>query len=224
MLAQYYTVPNTTAPHPGDSMKHSKTLLFLFILVLCAGFCATSAVAGLSPEFISSSATDSIRFSSAGDEENSVVMPEPVLKKEIISPDRRYVPGVVILVYDLPEMAATGPEHIISASVNAGIGAVVTESYVTGGVLPGYQVVSLPEGMSVDEALIYYGNQPGVAYAQPDFIYAMDTVPDDPLYGLQWGLQNTGQGTPPSFLREVPLALTSVQKMPGTSPPGLIPL
>ncbi|GAB7015119.1 S8 family peptidase [Methanogenium cariaci] len=176
-------------------MKHSKTLLFLFILVLCAGFCATSAVAGLSPEFISSSATDSIRFSSAGDEENSVVMPEPVLKKEIISPDRRYVPGVVILVYDLPEMAATGPEHIISASVNAGIGAVVTESYVTG-VLPGYQVVSLPEGMSVDEALIYYGNQPGVAYAQPDFIYAMDTVPDDPLYGLQWGLQNTGQGTP----------------------------
>ena len=74
-------------------------------------------------------------------------------------------------------------------------GATVTEEFAEG-VLPGCQVVSLPEDMSVEEAVTYYENQPGVAFAQPNYLYSIDAVPNDPLYSLQWGLKNTGQATP----------------------------
>jgi subtilisin family serine protease len=35
--------------------------------------------------------------------------------------------------------------------------------------------------------------QPGVRYAEPDYLLATDAEPDDPAFGLQWGLENIGQ-------------------------------
>jgi serine protease len=35
--------------------------------------------------------------------------------------------------------------------------------------------------------------QPGVRYAEPDYLMQLAATPDDPSFGQQWGLQNTGQ-------------------------------
>jgi hypothetical protein len=35
-----------------------------------------------------------------------------------------------------------------------------------------------------------------VEFAQPDWIYQLEGIPNDPLFGQQWGLNNTGQTVP----------------------------
>lgn len=48
--------------------------------------------------------------------------------------------------------------------------------------------------IDVERAVADYGAASTVEYAEPDFAgHACATVPDDPSYGNQWGLKNTGQ-------------------------------
>jgi hypothetical protein len=60
------------------------------------------------------------------------------------------------------------------------------------------QFVELPAGLSVDQAIRLYRADPDVLYAEPDYIVRTAVVPNDPFFGTQWDLQNTGQngGTP----------------------------
>ena len=52
--------------------------------------------------------------------------------------------------------------------------------------------VRLPEGMSVRDAVIRYMQDPDVEYAEPNYIRsARLTLPNDPLFTLQWELHNT---------------------------------
>lgn len=39
-------------------------------------------------------------------------------------------------------------------------------------------------------------SQPGVAYAEPDYLMTADATPNDPAFSLQWGDSNTGQSVP----------------------------
>src|SRR5205085_36096 len=51
-----------------------------------------------------------------------------------------------------------------------------------------WQQVKLPKGLSVEAALKRYRTAPGVAYAQPNFIYhPTDTTPNDPSFAQQYG-------------------------------------
>ena len=52
----------------------------------------------------------------------------------------------------------------------------------------GLQRLRLPEGVSVDEALARYRQDPAVLYAEPVFIARKTLVPDDPRYAEQWAL------------------------------------
>jgi subtilisin family serine protease len=72
----------------------------------------------------------------------------------------------------------------------------------------GLMLVEVPDGR-VDEAIEAYRRNPAVLYAEPDCMVCADTIPNDPDFGLLWGLHNTGQtvnddpGTPGADIRAV---------------------
>jgi subtilisin family serine protease len=54
-------------------------------------------------------------------------------------------------------------------------------------------LVRLPPGMAVDEALALYEQYPDVEYVEPNYTVQTTGMPNDPQLGLLWGLHNTGQ-------------------------------
>ena len=93
-----------------------------------------------------------------------------------------------LLVRFAPGMAASG-----STAVNAAIGATTARSFSS--LVPGLQLVQLPPSMSVSSAMTWYAGQPGVRYAQPNWVSHIEATdpasvtdtPNDPRYGEQWG-------------------------------------
>jgi serine protease len=58
--------------------------------------------------------------------------------------------------------------------------------------------INLSKGVSVAQAVAAYRAASDVKSAQPDYTLHAASIPNDPLFGQQWDLQNTGQngGTP----------------------------
>jgi thermitase len=57
----------------------------------------------------------------------------------------------------------------------------------------GWAHVKTRAGESVDEAVATYAADPGVEYAQPNYVYRIAAAPDDADYGQLWAFENTGQ-------------------------------
>jgi subtilisin family serine protease len=57
----------------------------------------------------------------------------------------------------------------------------------------GLQVVSIPKGASLRQALKTYLINPHIEYAEPNYIVHASIVPDDTYFNNLWGLHNTGQ-------------------------------
>ncbi len=57
----------------------------------------------------------------------------------------------------------------------------------------GVHHIRLPEDMTVEEALEVYRSDPGVEYAEPNYIRRACLMPIDPDFDKLWGLHNTGQ-------------------------------
>ena len=57
----------------------------------------------------------------------------------------------------------------------------------------GFERVKLPRSVSVEEAVKVYNANPGVEYAEPNYIVKAAVIPDDTGFDKQWGLHNTGQ-------------------------------
>jgi len=53
--------------------------------------------------------------------------------------------------------------------------------------------LSLPEDMTVAQAVAELSADPVVLFAEPNYILNSQAMPDDPLFNLQWGLYNSGQ-------------------------------
>jgi subtilisin family serine protease len=99
----------------------------------------------------------------------------------------KYVAGQLLVRF--------GP-GVSPGSINARLGAQTIRSYH---IVPNLQLVSLPKSLDVEGAIAAYSGQPGVMYAEPNFIsHIDDTVPNDTSFDLQWDWLNTGQigGTP----------------------------
>ena len=59
----------------------------------------------------------------------------------------------------------------------------------------GSQLIHLNGRLSVDDAVRRAKEDPRVEYAEPDyFVYAMDTVPNDPFFDQLWGMAKEGCG------------------------------
>ncbi|WP_319524125.1 S8 family serine peptidase [uncultured Desulfosarcina sp.] len=57
----------------------------------------------------------------------------------------------------------------------------------------GIRKVRLPEAMTVAQAVALYQSDPDVIFAEPNYRYRLQAVPDDTNFSRQWGLVNTGQ-------------------------------
>jgi subtilisin family serine protease len=55
------------------------------------------------------------------------------------------------------------------------------------------QRYKLPASMSVQEGMALLSQDPSVEYVEPNYIRKALAAPNDPLFGLQWSLENTGQ-------------------------------
>jgi len=109
--------------------------------------------------------------------------------------EAEYVEGRVIVKYRM------GVSEVARAALRAETGARTLRRLD----LIDAEVLQLAEGVAVREAVDWYSAWPEVEYAEPDFlVYAIEgqqpaqVIPDDPMFGDLWGMNNTGQtgGTP----------------------------
>jgi len=83
-----------------------------------------------------------------------------------------------------------------SLKVHKSIGAAVKKQSAFVSTL---ELVKLPEGLSVKDAIALYMANPDVVSAEPNYIRKPSTIPSDTSFGQQWALNNTGAfagGTP----------------------------
>lgn len=99
------------------------------------------------------------------------------------STEAEFVPGEAIVAF-----ADRATPQARSAALDALPGA-SAEPLPLGGV----RLVDLPAGTAVGRAVAELEAQPGVRYAQPNYIRTIQATPNDPLFGQLWGLHNTGQ-------------------------------
>src|SRR3989442_13314720 len=76
------------------------------------------------------------------------------------------------------------------AQAHAFAGGAVHKSFTF---VEGLQVVRIPPGMRVKDAIELYRRHPAVLYAEPNWIVHSQAIPNDPLLGQLWGLNNAGQ-------------------------------
>jgi subtilisin family serine protease len=94
-----------------------------------------------------------------------------------------YVPGEILVKFkDSSDIASIN-------SLHSNIGSVRKKRFKSVRV----HHIKLPDGMSVEEAIEYYSQDPNVEYAEPNYIVHITTTPDDPNFSNLWGLHNTGQ-------------------------------
>ncbi|OQW35225.1 MAG: hypothetical protein A4E19_16775 [Nitrospira sp. SG-bin1] len=97
----------------------------------------------------------------------------------------RYVPGEVLVKFR--DEASTSK----IASLNVDMGAKeLTALSANAGVVHQYK---LDGALSVEEAVLKYRSNPAVEYAEPNYLYSLQAIPNDTQFDTLWGLHNTGQ-------------------------------
>ena len=83
----------------------------------------------------------------------------------------------------------SAPESVRTA-IPARLGTTVEREF---GLLGNMQLVGLPKGLTVQQGIKRFLEQPEVLYAEPNYKVKAQAIPNDPEFSSQWGLQNTGQ-------------------------------
>ncbi len=105
---------------------------------------------------------------------------------EEVEPPVEYVAGELVVSF-----SETSDQARISSSLNS-IDADDAES------VPGLEktrVIEIDEDQDVFAAADELEDQPGVRWAEPNYIVRAASLPDDPRFGRLWGLRNTGQNS-----------------------------
>ncbi|MBX9581341.1 MAG: S8 family serine peptidase [Gemmataceae bacterium] len=93
-----------------------------------------------------------------------------------------YDPSSILVRFRSEAAAADGGRVLAGASVGPAVALV-----------PGLRGVRLADGAGVEAALAAYRADPAVLYAEPNYYIHGARTPNDPQYGSQWALNNTGQ-------------------------------
>ncbi len=107
---------------------------------------------------------------------------------ELAGSPAQYVPGELIVGF-----RATAERGAMSRA-NARVGARVSRRF------PAFrmQLVKLPRGLAVSDAVRRYRLDSAVAFAEPNYLRYATALPTDLRFGDLWGLNNTGQPHPVS--------------------------
>jgi subtilisin family serine protease len=97
--------------------------------------------------------------------------------------DARFVPGELLVRFE--RQAEQADRAAALGEVNA-----ETRERLF---VPGLRLVEV-EGIPVPRAAALLDRQPGVRYAEPNYIDQLDAIPNDTYFGSLWALHNTGQG------------------------------
>ena len=95
----------------------------------------------------------------------------------------RYVPGEVLVKFK------SGTSVVVMNKLHGALGADKIKDLRRLGI----HRMKLPGNLKVEEAVQIYRNDPNVEFAEPNYIVKTSSIPNDPGYSLQWGLNNTGQ-------------------------------
>jgi len=98
--------------------------------------------------------------------------------------DGSYVPDRLLVKF------RPGTDATTVAAINAPLGGNVTIRFRGDTDL---RLVAFPVGTDLASAIDWYRAQPEVFYAEPDYIYTTQLVPNDTRFGELWGMNNTGQ-------------------------------
>ncbi|MBU1693008.1 MAG: S8 family serine peptidase, partial [Verrucomicrobia bacterium] len=74
--------------------------------------------------------------------------------------------------------------------LSAGLGIVSLHKY---SLVPVYQM-EITDGVTLSQKLAQVRSDPNVLYAEPNYRVQIDRTPNDPSFGMLWGLHNTGEG------------------------------
>jgi subtilisin family serine protease len=168
----------------------------VIISVLCILICSIHLVSALDDnKGITNLITNSsVNTANAGTPVN-VQLPEkelPSHQQLNTDPTGKYVEGQVIVRYK-PEVVNNEVSYqAATKSANEKINPQKIEEIGSKSV-PGVQFILLPSGISVEEATEIYSKDPNVLWVQPNYVYHLTNVPNDPLFDQQWSLHNTGQ-------------------------------
>ncbi|WP_244241134.1 S8 family serine peptidase [Leptospira selangorensis] len=106
------------------------------------------------------------------------------LKKRRFAKNQKFVQGEILVKFK----GNTG-ESVKTFAANK-LGGSLLESVHSNGL----SRISVREGSSIEEAIQEYNNQPGVEFAQPNYVYHKTVkTPNDPGFNQLWGLKNSGQ-------------------------------
>ena len=97
----------------------------------------------------------------------------------------RYRPGEVIVKFRDGASAAT------IAAAHSEMGAHTMKSFSAG--THRLHHLKLGKGVAVEDAVTKYRQHPAVEYAEPNYVYQLAGIPNDPKFDQLWGLHNTGQ-------------------------------
>jgi subtilisin family serine protease len=104
-----------------------------------------------------------------------------------------------VLVAFRPSVSAAALRSIESAAGAQGLarlGPAIRTSTPAGHRAPLTPFVLRVASTGVLAAVHRLRSEPGVAYAEPDYLMSASAAPNDPSFALQWGSQNTGQTIP----------------------------
>ncbi|HDY75707.1 MAG TPA: hypothetical protein ENH49_04210, partial [Candidatus Marinimicrobia bacterium] len=113
-----------------------------------------------------------------------IITPFFILTLSTLAFSQDYVQGEILVKF---KSAASSTNR---ASLNTSLGSSVLRNLDS----IGAQQLKVRPGLSVQDAIKEYQYRPEVEYAQPNYIYHLQsTTPNDPDYSSLWGLNNTGQ-------------------------------